>query len=89
LQEATNEGRCGLPIEELIKLATALLEVDEGAIRSALTDELAGGDVVANTIAEKTLRVPAGLISRRTRRCRSAALPDRPLAALNSAPLRP
>ncbi len=54
LQEATDEGHCGLPVEELIKLATALLEVDEGAIRIALTDELAGGDAaVADTIEEK------------------------------------
>ena len=30
LQEATDEGHCGLPVEDLIKLATTLLEVDAG-----------------------------------------------------------
>ena len=33
LQEATDDGHCGLPIEDLLKLATTLLDVDEGAVR--------------------------------------------------------
>jgi exodeoxyribonuclease V alpha subunit len=53
LQEATDDGHCGLPIEELVKLAVALLEVDEGIVRTALTDELAGGEVVTDTIDDR------------------------------------
>jgi exodeoxyribonuclease V alpha subunit len=53
LQEATDEGHCGLPVEELVKLATTLLEVDEGVIRAALSAELADGEVVADSIDKK------------------------------------
>ena len=53
LQEATDEGHCGLPVEELVKLATTLLEVDEGVIRTALSAELADGEVVADSIEGK------------------------------------
>jgi exodeoxyribonuclease V alpha subunit len=53
LQEATDEGHCALPIEDLIKLAITLLEVDDGVVRTALTDELAGGEVVADTIDDR------------------------------------
>ncbi len=52
LQEATDEGHCGLPVEELIKLATTLLEVDEGVIHDALSHELAEGGVAADTIEQ-------------------------------------
>ena len=48
--EATDDGHCGLPIEELVKLAVTLLEVDESVVRTALSDELSGGEVVADTI---------------------------------------
>ena len=53
LQEATDEGHCGLPVEDLIKLATTLLEVDPAIVRSALTHELSGGEVVADTIGDR------------------------------------
>ena len=53
LQEATDEGHCGLPVEDLIKLATTLLEVDPTIIRTALTLELSGGEVVADTIGDR------------------------------------
>ena len=53
LQEATDDGHCGLPIEELVKLAVTLLEVDEGIVLTALNDELAGGEVVADTIDDR------------------------------------
>jgi exodeoxyribonuclease V alpha subunit len=53
LQEATDEGHCGLPVEDLIKLATTLLEVDPAIIRTALTHELSGGEVVADTIGDR------------------------------------
>jgi exodeoxyribonuclease V alpha subunit len=40
LTEAMDEGHCGLPTEELIPLAEALLEVPPGLIRAALDLEL-------------------------------------------------
>ncbi len=53
LQEATDEGHSGLPVEDLIKLATTLLEVDPAIIRTALSHELSGGEVVADTIGDR------------------------------------
>ena len=53
LQEATDDGHCGLPIEELVKLAVTLLEVDESVVRTALSDELAEGEVVADKIDDR------------------------------------
>jgi exodeoxyribonuclease V alpha subunit len=50
LQEATDEGHCGLPVETLNELATKLLEVDSIIVKSALEHELAHDEVVANTI---------------------------------------
>ena len=50
LQEATDEGHCGLPTEDLVGLATELLEVDVGIVEAALAHELDGGEVVADTI---------------------------------------
>jgi exodeoxyribonuclease V alpha subunit len=46
-------GHCGLPVEELVKLAVALLDVDALIIRGALEVELAEGEVVADTIQGK------------------------------------
>ena len=53
LQEATDDGNCGLPIEDLVKLAVTLLEVDESVVRTALNHELAEGEVVADTIDDR------------------------------------
>ncbi len=53
LQEATDDGNCGLPIEDLVKLAVTLLEVDESVVRTALSHELAEGEVVADTIDDR------------------------------------
>ncbi|WOJ91845.1 ATP-dependent RecD-like DNA helicase (plasmid) [Methylocapsa polymorpha] len=50
LQEATDEGHCGLPIETLIELAIKLLEVDKNILKSALEHELAHDEVVADAI---------------------------------------
>ena len=52
LQTATDEGHCALPVEELVKLAATLLEVPDAPIRAAVEAELAGGDVVADTIGD-------------------------------------
>ncbi|MGD9541693.1 SF1B family DNA helicase RecD2 [Methylocystis sp.] len=53
LQEAMDEGHCGLPVEELVKLAVTLLEVDEAIVHNALDAELADGDIVADAIEGK------------------------------------
>ena len=53
LQEATDEGHCGLPVEDLVKLAVALLEVDASVVRSALRQELEESEVVADTIDDR------------------------------------
>jgi exodeoxyribonuclease V alpha subunit len=50
LAEAMDDGHCGLPIAELIKLTETLIEVPPTLIESALALELAGGDVVADTV---------------------------------------
>ncbi|HEV7251904.1 MAG TPA: ATP-dependent RecD-like DNA helicase [Mesorhizobium sp.] len=50
LQTATDEGHCALPVEELVKLAVGLLEVPEAPIRAAIDAQLAGGEVVLDTI---------------------------------------
>ena len=53
LQEATDDGHCDLPVEDLVKLATTLLEVDESIVRTALTHQLAGDEVVADTMENR------------------------------------
>lgn len=61
LQTATDEGHCALPIEELVKLAVDLLEVPDGPIRVAVETELAGGEVVGDTIDEQPCLFLKGL----------------------------
>jgi exodeoxyribonuclease V alpha subunit len=50
LQTATEDGHCGLPTDELIGLAEALLSVPAEPIRGALEAELAAADVVGDAI---------------------------------------
>ena len=50
LQEATDDRHCGFPKNELIWLATDLLDVPAGPIETALAEELMVGEVVADTI---------------------------------------
>jgi exodeoxyribonuclease V alpha subunit len=50
LQEATDDGHCGLPVENLLTLAAKLLDVDKALVRVALDHELAGAEVVGDTI---------------------------------------
>src|SRR3954471_19119785 len=52
LTEAMDEGHCGLPTEELIPLAVALLEVAPELVQTALDLELAERTVVADAIGE-------------------------------------
>ena len=53
LQTATEDGHCGLPTDELIKLAEQLLNISADPIRSALEAELAAAEVVGDTIGER------------------------------------
>jgi exodeoxyribonuclease V alpha subunit len=54
LQTATDEGHCGLPLDALCRLAEGLLEVDADLVRSAISDEVAGGEIVSDTIDGET-----------------------------------
>jgi len=53
LAEAMDEGHCGLPEDELVKLTAALIEVPPGLIITALKLELQDGTVVADTVADR------------------------------------
>jgi exodeoxyribonuclease V alpha subunit len=61
LTEATDEGHCGLPTEELIPLAEKLLEVPQELISTALSLELQEGTVVADRVGETPCIFLAGL----------------------------
>src|SRR5215813_8315238 len=50
LQTATEDGHCGLPTDELIRLAEKLLNIPADPIRSALEAERAAAEVVGDTI---------------------------------------
>ena len=52
LIEAMDEGHCGLPTGELIRLAIELLEVPEELVVPALDLELAEGTVIADKVAD-------------------------------------
>lgn len=51
LTEAMDHGHCGLPVEELMPLASSLLEVPEALIETAVELELQQGDIVADSVA--------------------------------------
>jgi exodeoxyribonuclease V alpha subunit len=61
LQTATDEGHCALPIDALARLAEQLLEVDAALIRTAISEELAKGEVVSDTIGDETCLFLKGL----------------------------
>jgi exodeoxyribonuclease V alpha subunit len=52
LVEAMDEGHCGLPTGELIRLAIELLEVPQELVVPALDLELAEGTVIADTVED-------------------------------------
>ncbi|MFN2348799.1 MAG: ATP-dependent RecD-like DNA helicase [Thioalkalivibrio sp.] len=52
LMEAMDEGHCGLPMDELISLAVALLEVAEPLVREALQLETQEGNVIEAPVGE-------------------------------------
>ncbi|MFL5200548.1 MAG: ATP-dependent RecD-like DNA helicase, partial [Microvirga sp.] len=53
LQTAMDEGHCGLPIDQLTGLAERLLEVEADLIRSAIHYEIAGGEIIADTVGSE------------------------------------
>jgi exodeoxyribonuclease V alpha subunit len=61
LTEAMDEGHCGLPTDELVPLAEALLEVPQELIRTAVDLELQEGTVVAERVGETPCVFLAGL----------------------------
>ena len=61
LTEAMDDGHCGLPAEELLPLATALLEAPGGLVQSAIDEELAAGSVVADAVGDTPCVFLAGL----------------------------
>lgn len=51
LLTALDKGHCGLPIDELIKLALALLDIDQNIIENALVEALKEGLAIKNQSA--------------------------------------
>ena len=46
LGQAAGEGHCGLPREEFVRVAAPFLEVDEALIEGAITESLAGNELI-------------------------------------------
>jgi exodeoxyribonuclease V alpha subunit len=61
LARALDDGQCGLPRDELIAGAAALLDVGEALVAEALDLEIAGGHVVADQIDGQAVVFLAGL----------------------------
>ncbi len=59
LQEATDDGHCGLPVESLLRTVVKLLDVDKAIVRTALDHELKGEEVIGDTIGRRALHLPA------------------------------
>ena len=81
LTEAMDDGHCGLPAEELRPAAAELLEAPEDLVRTAIEEELAAGNVVADRVGETPCVFLAGLhraehgIAERLHRIAAAPLP--------------
>ncbi|HNG15100.1 ATP-dependent RecD-like DNA helicase [Accumulibacter sp.] len=50
LAEAAGQGHCGLPYQELLPLASKLLEIDEPVVEAAIAHEVAAGTVIPDTV---------------------------------------
>lgn len=61
LIEAMDDGHCGLPHEQLLTMAANLLGVPAAIIEGALERELQDGEVVTDTVDERTCIFFAGL----------------------------
>src|SRR4051794_1740021 len=81
LTEAMDEGHCGLPADDLVPLAAAMLEVPPELVQTALELELVEHAVIADTVGEKSCIFLTGLYraeqvtSDRLRRLAAGALP--------------
>ena len=81
LNEAMDDGHCGLPVEELLALAERLLEVPRELVRSALDLERHDGVVIAERLGETDgiflarLFRAEGAIAERLSRLTEGALP--------------
>src|SRR5260370_32391602 len=81
LTEAMDEGHCGLPTDELVPLAVALLEVPGEPVQTALALELAERTVIADSVGETACIFLGGLyraeqvIAERIRRLANGTLP--------------
>jgi len=61
LAEATGQGHCGLPVAELTRATSELIEVGAGLIEAALGLELGDGELVADTVGGEACVFLAGL----------------------------
>ncbi len=61
LAEAMDEGHCGLPRDELLKLAEKLLDIPAALIEDAIALELADGTVIADRLDERDAVFLSGL----------------------------
>jgi len=61
LAEATGQGHCGLPVAELTRSTSDLIEVGAGLIGDALRLELGDGELVADTVDGEACVFLAGL----------------------------
>ncbi len=61
LAEATGQGHCGLPVAELTRSTSELIEVGAGLIETALGLELRDGELVADTVDGEPCVFLAGL----------------------------
>jgi len=61
LAEATGQGHCGLPVAELTRSTSELIEVGAGLIGDALRLELGDGELVADTVDGEACVFLAGL----------------------------
>ena len=61
LAEATGNGHCGLPVADLTRITSELIEVEPGLIGTALGLELAAGALVADTVDGEPCVFLAGL----------------------------
>ena len=75
LQEATDDGHCGLPVENLVTLATKLLDVDKALVRVGARSRARRGRGCRRHDRRGGVRFPARASHRRARRGRTAALP--------------
>lgn len=81
LTQAMDEGHCGLPTNELVLLATELLDAPEVFVETALNLELSDGTVVADAVEGTACVFLAGLyraeqvIAKRLRRLADGPLP--------------